>query len=225
MSPTFYKAGRLMCNFIKFQCIREVVLHKERVDRSGPFILACTHISHLEPIVVASVVRRNIRWMARIEFYQKWWGAAMLHKGGAFPVDRFGFSLPAVRQAIRLLGEGQVVGIFPEGGVAQGNNSLLRHASIKQGVCTIAMRAGVPIVPVIVLGTQNLNRVSPWIPPRRAHLHIAFGRDVGPDTAQSTSPATNRVRRAELANRLQAEFQRTLMELLNHSRLSMDDVP
>lgn len=225
MSPTFYKAGRLMCNFIKFQCIREVVLHKDRAERHGPFILACTHISHLEPIVVASVVRRHIRWMARIEFYRKWWGAAMLHKGGAFPVDRFGFSLPAVRHAIRLLGEGQVVGIFPEGGVAQGSNSLLRHATIKQGVCTIAMRAGVPIVPVIVLGTQHLNRVSPWIPPRRAHLHIAFGRDVTPDSSQGISPATNRARRAELAQRLQAEFQHTLKELLDQSRLSMDAVP
>lgn len=225
MSPTFYKAGRLVCNFIKFQCIREVVLHKERVERQGPFILACTHISHLEPIVVASVVRRHIRWMARIEFYQKWWGAAMLHKGGAFPVDRFGFSLPAVRHAIHLLGQGQVVGIFPEGGVAQGSNSLLRSAPIKQGVCTIAMRANVPIIPVIVLGTQHLNRVSPWIPPRRAHLHIAFGRDVTPETVQGASPATNRARRAELAQRLQAEFQRTLHELLDHSRLTMDAVP
>lgn len=149
----------------------------------------------------------------------------MLHKGGAFPVDRFGFSLPAVRHAIRLLEAGQVVGIFPEGGVAQGTNSLLRHAPIKHGVCTISMRANVPIVPVIVLGTQHLNRVSPWIPPRRAHLHIAFGRDVIPVGTQAPSPASNRQRRLELAQRLQAEFHSTLTELLAHSRLTMDAVP
>lgn len=224
MSTAFYRAGRLMCNFIKFQCINEVVLHKERVDRSGAFLLACTHISHLEPIVVASVVRRHIRWMARIEFYRRWWGAAMLHKGGAFPVDRFGFTLPAVRRAIELVRTGEVVGVFPEGGVAKGSASLLRGGPMKQGICAIALRTQVPIIPVVVLGTEHLNRVGPWIPPRRARLHIAFGNEVAPPPRRDGA-AGNRRDRATLSARLGDEFRSTFRELLAHSGLRESDVP
>lgn len=225
MSPAFYKAGRLMCNFIKFQCIKEVVLHADRVDRPGGFLLACTHISHLEPIVIASAMKRHVRWMARVEFYQKWWGAAMLHKGGAFPVDRFGFTLPAVRRAIQLANEGNVVGVFPEGGVAKGHDSLLRGGTLKQGVCTISLRTGLPIIPVVVLGTEHLNRVGPWIPPRRARLYIAFGNDVAPPPNRVPNPSANRESRQQLAAQLREEFQRTFRELLSHTGLSESDVP
>jgi 1-acyl-sn-glycerol-3-phosphate acyltransferase len=225
LSTGFYKACRLACNFIKFQCISETVLHAERTDRSGPAILACTHISHLEPIVVSTIVRRNIRWMSRIEFYRSWWGAAMLNRGGAFPVDRFGFSLPAIRRGIELISQGQFVGIFPEGGVAKGANSLLRGGTFKQGVCTLALRTGVPIIPVVILGTEKLNRVGPWIPPRRARLFTAFGRDVLPPKGNHGNPEHNRALRRQLEASVRAEFIATYQELLAHTGLTDRDVP
>lgn len=225
MSLAFYKAGRLACRFIKFQCVREVVLHAERADRPGGVLLACTHLSHLEPIVIACALRRNVRWMARIEFYQKRWGAAMLDKGGAFPVDRFGFGLPAVRAGIRLVRQGELVGVFPEGGVAQGTDSMLRGGPIRQGVCTISLRTGVPIVPVVVLGTEKLNRVGPWLPVRRARLYMAFGRDVAPPANPLRGAAVNRSNRRHLADRLRAEVEATYRELLEHTGLRDADVP
>lgn len=225
MSLPFYRAVRLACNFIKFQCISETVLHKERVDREGGFLLACTHISHLEPFVVACGMRRNVRWMSRIEFYRRWWGSAMLNGGGAFPVDRFGFSLPAVRRGIELVRQGEAVGVFPEGGVVKGLDSVLRGGRMKQGVCTIAVRTGVPIIPVVVLGTEKLNKVSPWIPPRRARIAIAFGREVSPLPLATGSPSTNRTSRLELAGRLREEFVRSYHELLAHTGLTDGDVP
>lgn len=224
MSHTLYKACRLACQFIKFQCIREVVLHQERADGPGGLLLACTHISHLEPIVIASLVRRNIRWMTRIEFYQNRLGAVILNKGGAFPVNRFGFTLPAVRRGIELVRDGEIVGVFPEGGVAKGQNSLLRGGPMKQGICTIALRTNTPIIPVVVLGTEKLNRVNPWIPPRRARLYVSFGRQVTPP-AHTGGPANNRAQRELLANALRAEFELTYRELLAHVGLTDNDVP
>ncbi|MBS0197018.1 MAG: 1-acyl-sn-glycerol-3-phosphate acyltransferase [Planctomycetes bacterium] len=225
MNDAFYNAGRLACRFIKFQCVREVVLHRERVDRPGGLLLACTHISHLEPIVVAAALRRKVRWMARIEFYEKWWGAAMLHRGGAFPVDRYGFTLPAVRRAVQLVREGEVVGLFPEGGVAKGRDSLLRGGAMKHGVCTIALRTNTPIVPVVVLGTEKLNRVNPWLPPRRARLYMAFGSEVVPPARRVRGPLSNRTDRLELAERLRAAFVATYQELLAHTGLTDSEIP
>jgi 1-acyl-sn-glycerol-3-phosphate acyltransferase len=221
MNVAFYKSGRLACRLVKVQCIREMVLDAHRADRSGGFLLAVTHLSHLEPFVVGMLVPRVVRWMAREEFYRRRWASAVLHRGGAFPIDRFGFSLPAVRQAIRLVGRGEIVGIFPEGGVAQGRQSVLRGGPLKQGVCTISMRTGAPVVPVVVLGTERLNRVGPWLPARRGRIWVAFGRDVEPPWERQG----NRADRAEMAARLGEEFRRTYRELLEHSRLSDDDVP
>jgi 1-acyl-sn-glycerol-3-phosphate acyltransferase len=226
VNPGYYNALKLVSKFIKFQCISEQVLHPERAERPGGLLLAVTHISHLEPILVTSVLRRHVRWMARLEFYRSWWASALLQRGGAFPVDRFGNALPAVRRGIRLVRAGEVVGIFPEGGVAKGANSMLRGGTIKQGVCTISLRTGVPIVPVVVLGSERLNSVGPWIPPRRAKVYMAFGRDVEPVRVGGARGACgNRRSRAEMAARLREEVERTYRELLTHAGLTDSDVP
>lgn len=199
--------------------MRQVIVNAEAADRSGGFILASSHLSHLEPFVVSGAIERHVRWMARIEFYQRRWQAFALDRGGAFPVDRFGRSLPAVRRAIRLALAGECVGIFPEGGVAHGCNSVLRGAPIKQGVCTIAVQARMPVVPVVVLGTDRLNQIEPWLPFRRARLWIAFGNDVLPPPRSSS----RRADRGEMALRLRDEFVRTYQHLLDVSHGEITD--
>jgi len=221
MGVLFYRTCRAGGRFIRWQTIRQLVLDEHRADRAGGFILACTHISHLEPIVVSAIVERQIRWMARVEFYRHRWAAAALNLGGAFPVDRFGCSLRAVRTAIRLARAGECVGIFPEGGVAQGQQSILRGAPFKQGVCTIAIAARVPVVPVVVLGTDRLNRVGPWLPFRRGRVYCAFGSDVVPP-ARSGSRRGDRM---EMAGRLGQEFARVYDDLLSRSGVTDAQVP
>ncbi len=159
--------------------------------------------------------------MARVEFYRWWWGAAVLRLGGAFPVDRFGNSLPAVRKAVALARTGEVVGMFPEGGVAHGARSAMRAGPIKHGVCTIAVAARLPIVPVVVLGTHTLNRLAAWVPFRRGRVWVAFGREVLP----ARGSGSRRADRRETAGRLEAEFVRTYNDLLERTGLRDTDVP
>lgn len=221
MNVAFYKTGRLACRAIRVQCIRQTVLYPERADREGGYILACTHLSHLEPFVAGLMVRRTVHWMARIEFYRRWWAAVALRWGGAIQVDRYGFSLPAVRRAINLAREGRVIGIFPEGGVAQGAASVMRGGPIKKGVCAIAIRARVPVVPVVMLGTDRLNRVGPWLPLRRGRVWAGFGEVVEPPPA--TRPG--REARDEMATRLTGAFRSLYGEVLAAGGLSDRDVP
>lgn len=221
MGAQFYRFGRLACRLIKVQCIREFVVARERADRSGGFLLACTHLSHLEPFIVGSIVRRPVRWMARLEFFRPRWARMVLNWGGAFSVDRNGFSLPAVRTGVRLVRAGHSVGVFPEGGVAQGARSVIRGAPFKHGVCTIAIQARAPIIPVVVLGSEALNRVGPWLPFRRGRLWVAFGREVMPPPRT----ASRRADRMELAGRLGDEFVRTYKRLLNESGLRDEMIP
>ncbi len=197
------------------------MLNAERADRAGGFILACTHLSHLEPFLVSGIIDRQVRWMARIEFYRQRWSAVTLRLGGAFPVDRFGCSIRAVRTAVRLAESGECVGIFPEGGVAQGQQSILRGAPFKHGVCTIAIETRMPVVPVVVLGSDRLNRVGPWLPFRRARLYVAFGNEILPPPRSGS----RRADRAEMAVRLRDEFVRVYHDLLSRSGLTDDQVP
>ena len=219
--PAFYSVSRLFGRLVMFQCLRDVVLDCDRADREGGFILACTHLSHLEPFVVASVIRRRVRWMARVEFFGRWWASKVLRMGGAFPVDRFGNSMPAVRRAIALARAGEIVGIFPEGGIATGGRSVLRGAAFKHGACTAAVATGLPIVPVVVLGTHDLNRLGPWLPFRRGRVWVAFGHDVVPPVASGS----RRHDRLEMAERLQAEFVRTYHGLLERAGLADTEIP
>src|SRR5262245_28334985 len=161
MGRGFYKLARAWWVMPRAVAIREVVLHRERAERAGAFILAVSHLSHLEPVFVSSHVRRQVRWMARVEHYSWWLGRTFLGACGAFSVDRFGRPAPAVRRAVRLLREGEVVGMFPEGGCAVGRESVLRGGALKGGVATISIATGAPVVPVVVLGTHTLNQVRP----------------------------------------------------------------
>lgn len=221
MSPAFYDLCRLAGRFVKVQCIREVVLDAHRADRPGGLLVACTHIGHLEPFVVSSIVKRRVRWMSRMEFYQSRWKAAALNLGGAFPVDRFGNSIPAVRKAIALASQGEMVGIFPEGGVVKGQHAMMRGAAFKHGVCTVSVATRLPILPVVVLGAHELSRVAPWLPFKRGRLYVAFGHDVLPPPRSGS----RRADRLEMAGLLQAEFVRTYNDLLNRTGLQDTDIP
>ena len=219
MGYTFYRTCRAGGRVVNWLTMQEVVLDADRADREGGFILACTHLSHLEPFVVSAVLDRHVRWMARIEFYQTHWQAAALHRGGAFPIDRFGCPLSSIRTAIRLVRSGEVVGMFPEGGVTRGRNSVLRGSPIKQGVCTIAVETRRPVIPVVVLGTDRLNRIGPWLPFRRGRLWTAFGNDVLPPERSGS----RRADRANMALRLGEEFVRTYHGLLEQSKGGVAD--
>lgn len=219
MGLLFYQTCTAGGRLVKWLTMHEVVLNADRADREGGFILACTHLSHLEPFIVSGAVDRQVRWMARIEFYQSRWQAAALHWGGAFAIDRYGSPLSSIRTAIRLAKSGEVLGMFPEGGVTKGRNSVLRGAPFKQGVCTIAIETRLPVLPVVVLGTDRLNRIGPWLPFRRGRLWTAFGNDVLPPERSGS----RRADRADMAVRLGEEFVLTYHRLLDQSKDEITD--
>jgi 1-acyl-sn-glycerol-3-phosphate acyltransferase len=221
MGAAFYNVCRLACRFIRVQCIRQHVGGMHHVPERGPALLAVTHISHLEPIIVSAQLECHVRWMARQEFYRPGWARLMLNCGGAFPVDRFGWSFPAIRTAARLLLEHHVVGVFPEGGVAKGAFSVLRGGRLKQGVCTISYATQIPIIPVVVLGTHELNRVAPWLPFRRARVWTQFGLPVAP----APRGTNRRVARQTQAARLEAAFRSTFMLVRDTHQLPDSIVP
>jgi 1-acyl-sn-glycerol-3-phosphate acyltransferase len=221
MGRLIHSAAIVAGRFILSQCVRVQVLNRHCVPARGPFLLACTHLSHLEPFVVSSVLNRHIDWMARVEFFRNPLAAKLLRMVDSFPVNRQGVPVSAIRSALQRLGRGRIVGMFPEGGVATGTRAVIRGGAIKQGVCLIANRARVPIIPAVVIGTEKLNCVQPWLPMRRGRLWLSFGKPVMPVACQTSRRLARRI----LAERLQCRFVQAYRQLCQTCRIDDAMVP
>lgn len=155
----------------------------------GGYVLALTHLGNVDPFCSSVLIRRPIRWMTRREFFRFRPIAWLLRQVGAFSVHRQGIPVSAIRTAIELAKDGQVVGICPEGGRTWGRDAVFRGGKIKQGVCSVAIRSGVPVVPCVMLGTPALNHIAPWLPTQSGKLWVAYGQPLHPPAGKSTRAA------------------------------------
>ena len=216
----FYWVAHWLMRGIGFATLR--VRHRGigRGARAGGYVLACSHVSHLDPFCLGAMWPRRIGWMARIEFYRRAWSAWMLSAVHAFPVNRQGVPVRAIKAGLSRLARGEVVGVFPEGEIKSGAESVLRGGPIKRGVCLLAARTGCPVLPCIVLGTEKLNTVAPWLPFRRGRLWIFCGDFIEPVIA-----ADRRAARAEMAARIEREFTRLYAEMRREFGLDDSALP
>jgi len=189
---------------ISFHTLRFRTLGLDAARRPGGWLLACSHVSHLDPFCIGSQLPRKVSWMARIEFYRRGWTRALLGAVHAFPVNRQGVPVSAIKTALHRLKGGEVVGVFPEGEIKTARESVLRGAEIKRGICLLAARANCPVLPCVILGTDQLNQIGPWLPARRGRLWMACG-----DFIEPVHWPDKRAARAEMAARL----ERALVEL------------
>src|ERR1700719_5274022 len=114
-SSANYLAAKLL-KLLFGSVARVQVLRSENANRAHGFLLAANHISHFDPFIISSVVRRKIDWMAMAEFFPLPLLGFLLRAVDAFPADRDRADHTTIRTAIERLKDGRIVGIFPEGG-------------------------------------------------------------------------------------------------------------
>src|SRR2546423_11870108 len=199
---------------------RIYVVGAEHLNRAGGFLLASNHISHFDPLIISSLVRRKIDWMAMAEFYPMPFIGSFLRAVDAFPAARDRADRKTIRSAIERLKNGRIVGVFPEGGIRDGARSLLEGAPLRAGASTLAHMAGVPIVPCVILGSDRLYAKRNWLPLRRTPIWIGFGKAI------SHFPESEKPRaRERIETELAAAFQRIYAELREKFQLASDDLP
>jgi len=116
----------------------------QKIPADGPLIVASNHRRLLDPVFVSMAVPRRLRWMAKKELFAFPLGR-FFYFLGTFPVDRGGGGRAALRTALRLLGEGRALGIFPEGTRRKDGAS---RVEAKSGAALLAARSGAPVLPV-----------------------------------------------------------------------------
>jgi glycerol-3-phosphate dehydrogenase (NAD(P)+) len=127
---------------------------REHVPLEGPVIFAANHRSFLDPFVIGTLIRRPMYYVAKKELFANRWQAWILNALGAFPIDRGASDQQSMATARQILERGDCVLMFPEG-------TRIRPGSLgrpKRGVGRLALETGAPIVPVAVIGTEDVRR-------------------------------------------------------------------
>jgi len=178
MARLAYSVSQTICRCIFAYATHRHILHPERVRRPGPWLLATNHISHFDPLLFTSVVPGQIDWMAMADLFKPPLLGAWLRAADTFPVRRFTADRGAIRQAIKRLNDGKVVGMFPEGGLRDGAASVLGGAALRRGIRAVAELGRAPVIPGVILGSDRLYRSANWKPARRVPIWVGFGEPI-----------------------------------------------
>ena len=204
-----------------FGCVAHVhVLRRENANRNGAFLLAANHISHFDPPIIVTVVRRKIDWMAMAELFPRPLVGSILRAVDAFPANRYHADRSQIRAAIDRLGRGRIVGLFPEGGIRDGAGSVLGGAPLRPGAIKLAHIARVPILPCVIVGSDRFYGRKSWRLLRRTPVWIAFGDPIPyfPNLEKSVARETAR-------EALAVAFEHLYAELREKFSLTADDLP
>jgi len=117
----------------------------------GPLIVVSNHLSYIDPSVLSHAVKRRLNFLAKNSLFTGFPVSQILYAYGAYPLNRQGADIAAVRWAKEKLSRDGTLVIFPEG--TRSNGEMIRG---KQGAARIIQMTGSPILPVGITGTQNL---------------------------------------------------------------------
>jgi len=162
----------LYCFFKLF--FRYTVIGAEHIPKSGGVIIAANHISLWDPPTLGTAAGRDVHFMAKEELFSIPVFKNLITGLHAFPVRRGAADRAAIRYAINLLKDGKILGAFPEGTRSQTGEL----GEPEQGIAMIAIKAGVPIVPAAIIGTNKVFRNGSLLP----QFIVKFGKPMTIDT-------------------------------------------
>jgi len=150
--------------------VRLEVVGKENFPERGPYILVTNHLSVFDTPVLLFLCPHTIRAFAAAKHRRNPVYAPLLAMAGSIWVRRGEVDREALRGAMEALQRGEVLGMAPEGTRARGVYALQRG---KTGAAYLATRAGVPIVPVGLVGTEKIKENLPRL--RRTDVRVVIG--------------------------------------------------
>lgn len=177
--------------------VYDVAFHGEaygqhHVPRTGGFIVAANHVSHLDPPAIGTHLSRQLRFFARKTLWKPGFASWWLNAVGTIPVDRDGGSdVQAIKRILGTLNEGIGLIMFPEG--TRSRDGRLQPA--RPGVGLAACRTGVPVIPTRIFGSFEAfgrsGRLRPGTP-----ISVVFGPPLYPRDYDDPAAGKERYQRA-----------------------------
>ena len=205
--PLLYSIGKITVGNAMTLGWRPHVEGLEHIPKTGGAILAGNHLSVADELFLGAVVPRHIAFWAKAEYFRGGGFRANLTKFvleglGAIKVERGGgrAALAAFDGTIPVLKAGDMVAVYPEG-TRSPDGRLYRG---RTGVARLAVAAGVPIIPVGMLGTEKVQPIGQRLPrPGKGQVTIKFGAPI-PTIGRSDDRSALR----ELTDEVMAEIQK-----------------
>ncbi len=168
-----YVLARLIVRTLVTRGLKIDLAGSEHIPRKGAAILLGNHSSFLDSILIEALTRRNIWFMAKNSQYQGRLMTWFLGLAKSFPVRRYTVDVQAVRNAIRVVQNDHILGIFPEGERSWDDRML----PFKRGTMRLVLGLGVPVIPVGISGAYGL--MPRWTHRiKRVPIQIRFGSPV-----------------------------------------------
>ena len=170
VNVTLYRSARAFFRFLVALLVKKVDIQgMENLPHEGAFVLATNHLSFLDSPLLFVTIPRTMYVLAG-EKYQRHIFAPILRIAGAIFVQRGEVDRNALRQATNALEDGHCLAIAIEGTRSK-TGKLIPG---KTGVAYVATRTHVPIVPVVVWGTERI--IPTWKRLHRPEVHVRFGK-------------------------------------------------
>lgn len=155
---------------------------RDKVPRSGGALVLGNHQSNFDPVLMGLACPRRLNYLARTTLFDSWFFRVLVAALDAIPIDREGGGLGGLKETLKRIKRGEMVLMFPEGTRTPDGEV---HA-FKPGFCTIARRAGVPLVPVALDGAFDAWPRQRRLP-RLAVIHVRWGEPVAPEEIERLS--------------------------------------
>ncbi|MBT3319754.1 MAG: 1-acyl-sn-glycerol-3-phosphate acyltransferase [Clostridia bacterium] len=130
------------------------IIGRKNTKIKGKAIIISNHSSMGDPLLLSATFHRQILWMSKAELFEHKLTAALFNGVRSFPVHRGESDLPAIRHAFRMLRDGEILGIFPEGTRVKSEGI----RDFESGTALLALKSKAPIIPVYIKGDYKLFR-------------------------------------------------------------------
>ena len=154
-----------MYNFVKTLLLlfykifyKVTVINGEKIENAKGVVISGNHLSNHDPLLFPAFFDKKIRFIAKEELFKVFFIKQALEATGAIPIKRGTFDRTAINNSIKLIKEGEVVGIFPEG--TRSHSKDLDLGQSHNGASFIATRAKTKIIPFAIIPNKNFRIFS-----------------------------------------------------------------
>jgi 1-acyl-sn-glycerol-3-phosphate acyltransferase len=185
----FYRVMRFFIADGSRALYRVKVIGGEHVPKTGGFVLAPSHRSMMDIPFAAAITHRRIRFMGKEALFRVPVLGTLFTWLGGFPVARDGTDRKAVRDSVTMLEAGEVLCVYPEGTRQHGP----KIQPLQPGAAYLALRSGVPIVPIGIAGSEEILRDHSAPIPHFRRVVITVGEPIVPEARTSGVVARDKV--------------------------------
>lgn len=181
----FVRAFKVVTRILSRTYIRVHVEGLENVPDEGAYLIITNHLSGLDPFLIGIPIDRTIYCLAKVDLYKNATLTWILNSLGYIPLDRSSVDISAMRIVLRLLKNGEAIGISPEGTRSETGEI----QPFTDGATKLALHAQVPILPVSVYGTRELMPAGTYgFKPGRVYIKIGELFDLSDSHGKPATP-------------------------------------